>query len=86
MRHDVTIRSLTPHDVPLNVGVAAYARDKRRQVALAERFSELMFERGRSKGDSGTAVFSMHPGWVETEGLRIGMPGFHALFKVRARG
>ena len=47
-------------------------------MALGERFSELL-------APQGTAVYSMHPGWAETEGLRQGMPGFHALYRSQLR-
>uniref|UniRef100_A0A061RP24 Dehydrogenase reductase sdr family member 12-like n=1 Tax=Tetraselmis sp. GSL018 TaxID=582737 RepID=A0A061RP24_9CHLO len=49
--------------------VVQYARDKRRQVAVAEKFSKLFT-------DSGVKFVSMHPGWTGTEGVKEALPGF----------
>lgn len=48
-------------------GVKAYAENKRNQVDLAKLFSEKYPE---------VQSFSMHPGWVDTPGLRKSLPGF----------
>lgn len=61
-------------------GSAYYARDKRRQIALAEYFDEHWHE----AGDNVTAV-SMHPGWADTEGVRTSIPGFWKTFKDKLR-
>jgi dehydrogenase/reductase SDR family protein 12 len=61
-------------------GSAYYARDKRRQVALAEYFNE----RWQEGGDSVTAV-AMHPGWADTVGVRTSIPTFHKAFKEKLR-
>lgn len=50
-------------------GVAAYARTKRAQVVLAELWAERLADRG-------VVVHAMHPGWVDTPGLRSSLPGF----------
>ena len=50
----------------------AYARTKRMQVVLAE----LLAEHLRT---AGIAVHSMHPGWVDTPGVRSHLPRFRAL-------
>jgi NAD(P)-dependent dehydrogenase (short-subunit alcohol dehydrogenase family) len=50
-------------------GVAAYARTKRAQVVLNEEWSR------RTVG-SGVAFHAMHPGWVDTPGLRASLPSF----------
>ncbi|KAG2424345.1 hypothetical protein HXX76_014554 [Chlamydomonas incerta] len=55
-------------------GTVAYSRDKRRQVALAERFGELW-------AGSGVTVVSMHPGWAVTEGVKKSIPGFYNFYK-----
>lgn len=55
-------------------GTIQYARDKRRQVALAERFDALW--RGQ-----GVHAYAMHPGWTETEGVKRDIPGFWDTFK-----
>ncbi|KAG2452436.1 hypothetical protein HYH02_002679 [Chlamydomonas schloesseri] len=55
-------------------GTVAYSRDKRRQVAMAERFGELW-------AGSGVTVVSMHPGWAVTEGVKKSIPGFYNFYK-----
>lgn len=50
-------------------GVAAYARVKRAQLVLAGLWA-------RRLGAQGTACFATHPGWVDTPGLRSGLPRF----------
>ncbi|EFJ45998.1 hypothetical protein VOLCADRAFT_82077 [Volvox carteri f. nagariensis] len=55
-------------------GMVAYSRDKRRQVALAERFAELW-------GPEGVGVYSMHPGWATTEGVKKSIPGFYNFYR-----
>lgn len=55
-------------------GVLAYAYHKRAQVALnawwRERYS-----------DRDWCFYVMHPGWVDTEGVKTSLPGFRALFQ-----
>ena len=53
-------------------GVTAYARAKRMQVVLAERWAEEL-------ADSGVGVHVMHPGWVDTPGVRSSLPRFRML-------
>ena len=50
-------------------GTAAYARTKRGQVVLAEHWA-------RAFAADGIRVNSMHPGWVDTEGVRDALPTF----------
>lgn len=50
-------------------GTAAYARTKRGQVALADYWAKRL-ERDDIR------VNSMHPGWVDTEGVRSSLPTF----------
>lgn len=53
-------------------GTTAYARTKRMQVVLAQRWArELAGER--------VAVHSMHPGWADTPGVQDSLPGFSRL-------
>lgn len=59
-------------------GSSLYAKDKRRMVALAERFSE------RWQG-AGVASYAMHPGWTVTEGVKKSIPGFYERFKASMR-
>jgi dehydrogenase/reductase SDR family protein 12 len=53
-------------------GTSAYARTKRMQVVLAELWA------GRL-ADQGVAVHAMHPGWVDTPGVRRYLPRFRFL-------
>jgi dehydrogenase/reductase SDR family protein 12 len=50
-------------------GTAAYARTKRGQVELAHYWA-------RNFADDDIRVNSMHPGWVDTEGVRGALPTF----------
>ncbi|KAG8377278.1 hypothetical protein BUALT_Bualt08G0012700 [Buddleja alternifolia] len=51
------------------VGVEQYARNKRVQVALTEKWADMY-------KDKGVGFYSMHPGWAETPGVAKSMPGF----------
>lgn len=53
-------------------GAAAYAHAKRMQVTLTELWAERL-------AGSGVAVHAMHPGWVDTPGLRDGLPAFRRM-------
>lgn len=53
-------------------GVVAYAQTKRMQVVLAERWA-------RRLSAKGVHVYSMHPGWADTGGVRTSLPRFHRL-------
>jgi NAD(P)-dependent dehydrogenase (short-subunit alcohol dehydrogenase family) len=53
-------------------GVMAYARHKRAQVELTHHWN--------AKYGPGITFHTMHPGWVDTEGVRISLPGFRRLF------
>ncbi|MGI9585980.1 MAG: SDR family NAD(P)-dependent oxidoreductase [Acidimicrobiia bacterium] len=53
-------------------GTAAYARTKRGQVELAIAWAEAF-------ADKDVRVNSMHPGWVDTEGVRTALPKFRKL-------
>jgi dehydrogenase/reductase SDR family protein 12 len=55
-------------------GVEAYARSKRAQVLLAEAWAARF-------GAAGVSSYSMHPGWVDTPGLRAGLPRFYQLWR-----
>eukprot|EP00271_Cylindrocystis_brebissonii_P019627 TRINITY_DN6049_c0_g1_i1.p1 TRINITY_DN6049_c0_g1~~TRINITY_DN6049_c0_g1_i1.p1 ORF type:complete len:322 (+),score=65.21 TRINITY_DN6049_c0_g1_i1:126-1091(+) len=56
-------------------GTMAYARNKRIQLAVTERWAEIY---GKQKG---VGFYAMHPGWVDTVLLQRAMPGFHKTFK-----
>ncbi|GLC47740.1 hypothetical protein PLESTB_000020700 [Pleodorina starrii] len=70
------VRHLTNDDLRVGKydGMVAYSRDKRRQVVLAERFAEMW-------GPLGVGVYSMHPGWATTEGVKQSIPGFYSFYK-----
>lgn len=53
-------------------GVTAYARHKRAQVELTRQWNR------RYGPEIGFHV--MHPGWVDTDGVKTSLPGFRALF------
>jgi NAD(P)-dependent dehydrogenase (short-subunit alcohol dehydrogenase family) len=55
-------------------GTVAYARAKRIQVVLSELWA------WRLDG-TGVMVNAMHPGWVDTPGLRDSLPGFHRVLR-----
>lgn len=53
-------------------GGAAYARTKRMQVTIAERWADEL-------AADGIAARSWHPGWVDTPGVRTFLPRFRAV-------
>jgi dehydrogenase/reductase SDR family member 12 len=53
-------------------GVTAYARAKRAQVALSREWA-------RRLARTGVAFHAMHPGWVDTPGVAIALPGFRRI-------
>ena len=63
------------HDRPWN-GALVYARHKRAQVALAAQLAADCARDGRD-----VRHYVMHPGWVDTPGVRHSMPAFHRLLE-----
>jgi NAD(P)-dependent dehydrogenase (short-subunit alcohol dehydrogenase family) len=59
-------------------GVRAYAQTKRMQVILARAWAEVF-------AGSAVSVYSMHPGWADTAGVKTSLPRFHALTKAILR-
>ncbi|KAA8537963.1 hypothetical protein F0562_027457 [Nyssa sinensis] len=59
-------------------GVQQYARNKRVQVALTEKWAEMY----KTKG---IGFYSMHPGWAETPGVAKSLPGFSKAFSGKLR-
>ncbi|MDX1572281.1 MAG: SDR family NAD(P)-dependent oxidoreductase [Xanthomonadales bacterium] len=59
-------------DAKRHDGVKAYARHKRAQVELTHHWNEHYRNR--------FSFHVMHPGWVDTEGVKTSLPGFRALF------
>ncbi len=60
-------------DAKSHDGMAAYAAHKRAQVALARHW--------RAHWPQGPVVYTMHPGWVDTDGVKSALPGFRAFFR-----
>ena len=58
--------------------VSAYANVKRAQITLTQELSKQDFW-------NNTKIFSMHPGWVKTDGLINAMPGFYRIIGKRLR-
>ncbi|KAG0462941.1 hypothetical protein HPP92_021417 [Vanilla planifolia] len=59
-------------------GVKQYARNKRLQVALTEKWAQIYH-------DKGVGFYSMHPGWAETPGVAKSLPSFHEKFSGKLR-
>ena len=55
-------------------GPMAYARSKRAEVVLAERW-------GQELAGTGVVVHSMHPGWADTPGIKGSLPGFERVMR-----
>lgn len=63
-------------------GMVQYARDKRRQVVIGEALAD---EFGRSEQTKNIGVYSMHPGWTETEGVKSSIPDFYSKLQSKFR-
>ncbi|XP_021737636.1 dehydrogenase/reductase SDR family member 12-like isoform X2 [Chenopodium quinoa] len=59
-------------------GVMQYARNKRVQVALTEKWAE-------KYKDKNIAFYAMHPGWAETPGVAKSLPSFSERFSGKLR-
>ncbi|KAL7116535.1 hypothetical protein ACP275_03G010700 [Erythranthe tilingii] len=59
-------------------GVAQYARNKRVQVALTEKWAD-------KYKDKGIGFYSMHPGWAATPGVATSLPDFSKSFSEKFR-
>ena len=57
---------------PAYDGVKVYAKVKRAQVSLVERWAPALASRG-------VTMTVMHPGWVDTPGLRSSLPAFRRI-------
>ncbi|XP_065752180.1 dehydrogenase/reductase SDR family member 12 isoform X3 [Phocoena phocoena] len=57
-------------------GTMVYAQNKRQQVVLTERWA---------RAHPAIHFSCMHPGWADTPGVRLSMPGFHARLGARLR-
>jgi NAD(P)-dependent dehydrogenase (short-subunit alcohol dehydrogenase family) len=79
----ITVSSGGMYTVPLHIeslevdaddfsGATMYANTKRAQVALTEMWADQL-------EGTGVVVHSMHPGWVDTAGLKASLPKFHTI-------
>ncbi|KAL5975113.1 hypothetical protein ACLOJK_031790 [Asimina triloba] len=59
-------------------GTTQYARNKRLQVALTEKWAQMYNEKG-------IGFYSMHPGWAETPGVSKSLPDFEKKLSGRLR-
>mmetsp|Transcript_7425 Transcript_7425/g.18900 ORF Transcript_7425/g.18900 Transcript_7425/m.18900 type:complete len:350 (+) Transcript_7425:214-1263(+) len=77
-------------------GTVQYAKNKRHQVALTQRWARLhgsgaadAAKAGAGGGgegsEAGVGFYSMHPGWSDTEAVKTALPGFYASLKARLR-
>jgi dehydrogenase/reductase SDR family member 12 len=55
-------------------GRIAYARSKRAEVVLAERWAEDL-------AGTGVVVHAMHPGWADTPGIKSSIPAFRRIMR-----
>jgi NAD(P)-dependent dehydrogenase (short-subunit alcohol dehydrogenase family) len=69
-RFDIDHLEMGPDDYD---GVTAYARAKRAEVVLAQAWATRFASRS-------VASYATHPGWVDTPGLRAGLPRFRTLW------
>mmetsp|Transcript_19928 Transcript_19928/g.63396 ORF Transcript_19928/g.63396 Transcript_19928/m.63396 type:complete len:322 (-) Transcript_19928:25-990(-) len=79
LSEDLEVNDLNNEGMKKFDGTKCYAKDKRRQVALAEHWAET------SPGSSGIQSYSMHPGWAATEGVQTSLPGFYENFQSQLR-
>lgn len=62
------LAALEAADAASHNGLAAYAQHKRAQVELTRWWNGL--------GESAPRAYAMHPGWVDTDGVRSALPTF----------
>jgi len=67
------LEKLQSLEEPFN-GVIAYAQTKRAQVVLTELWAKRL-------SGHGVSVYAMHPGWVDTPGLKTSLPTFAKVMK-----
>ena len=66
------VAALQSPDAEHHDGFAAYAQHKRAQVELTHYWNRL--------GPGQPRAWVMHPGWVDTDGVRSALPGFRKVF------
>ena len=69
--------ALQAPDAATHDGFTAYAQHKRAQVELTHYWNSL--------GPAQPRAWVMHPGWVDTDGVRSALPGFRKVFKAVLR-
>lgn len=62
--------------------VRQYARGKRHQVAMTERWARV---EGEKSGRGYVGFYSMHPGWCETDGVATSLPRFNEQMRGKLR-
>ena len=67
------LQALEAADAARHNGFVAYAQHKRAQVELTRYWNSL--------GPDAPRAWVMHPGWVDTDGVRTALPGFRKLFR-----
>ncbi|MFY8135348.1 MAG: SDR family NAD(P)-dependent oxidoreductase, partial [Aquimonas sp.] len=67
------LSALEAHAAAQHNGLAAYAQHKRAQVELTRWWNGL--------GESAPRAYAMHPGWVDTEGVRSALPQFRRVLR-----
>lgn len=65
--------ALQARDAATHDGFTAYAQHKRAQVELTHYWNSL--------GPDQPRAWVMHPGWVDTDGVRSALPGFRKVFR-----
>jgi NAD(P)-dependent dehydrogenase (short-subunit alcohol dehydrogenase family) len=71
------LNALQATDAAHHDGFTAYAQHKRAQVELTHHWNSL--------GPAQPRAWVMHPGWVDTDGVRSALPGFRKVFKAVLR-
>jgi dehydrogenase/reductase SDR family protein 12 len=71
------LNALQATDAAHHDGFTAYAQHKRAQVELTHHWNSL--------GPGQPRAWVMHPGWVDTDGVRSALPGFRKVFKAVLR-
>jgi dehydrogenase/reductase SDR family protein 12 len=66
------MHALQAGDAAQHDGFTAYAQHKRAQVELTHYWNRL--------GEGHPKAWVMHPGWVDTDGVRSALPGFRKVF------
>ena len=73
----ITVDDLQSEDGRFD-GPKVYARTKRAQVILTEMWAQRL-------ADTGVVVHAMHPGWVDTPGVRSSLPRFYKTTRLLLR-